>query len=151
MAVSKTTMYWHFVHISAFCARVTIFCDWVDSKSVGLWESDWQIKQVHFNRIKHISMIQSVTKIENLNKKNLTDRIGNITKTLLLSECCNYMFANYNKMMNPTTFSVPVLCYFVLTRLKITHPHISFSGKPINTPNQYEAYYFTFANILRVK
>ena len=42
MAVSKMTTYWHFVHVLEFRARVTIFCDWVDSESVGLWESGWQ-------------------------------------------------------------------------------------------------------------
>ena len=41
MAVSKTTTYWHFVHVLLFCARVTTFYYWVDSDSVGIWESDW--------------------------------------------------------------------------------------------------------------
>ena len=52
MAVNKTTMYWHFVHVLAFSARVTILCDWVDSESVGLGESDWHCHQVedHKNR-----------------------------------------------------------------------------------------------------
>ena len=41
MVNNRTATYWHFVHVLAFRARVTILCDSVDSDSVGLEESDW--------------------------------------------------------------------------------------------------------------
>ena len=50
MAFSKTTNYWNFMHVLVFCARVTIFCDWVNSESVGLGESDWHSFSIFLNQ-----------------------------------------------------------------------------------------------------
>ena len=75
-----------FVHVLAFRARITIFCGWGNSESVGLGESDWHWSLLGYNTDNKKQLLTVLIDVKkSINVTTLVNLVQNVLICLMQS------------------------------------------------------------------